>query len=171
MIVILADTSALVSLEIKHLVTQTSKFIQFFISTGVLQELMDIAEFDDVHGKSARDVLRLVKSNIITVKSVSARKEHAESIDAGEAEILTLAESGGYDYIITDDVRALPYIKSKAKPKVLTSAFVIRLLYDMGLLSRQEALDSIKEISASRDWYGGVLETISYEYFDDLSDN
>lgn len=167
MIKILADTSALVSLEIKHLVALSSKIIQFYISDVVLSELKEIAEFDDVHGRSAKDVLSLVDSGIIAVRYVSARKEYLENIDIGEAEILTLAESGEYDYLITDDVRALPYIKSITKVKVLTSAFVIRLLYDLKLLSRDEALNSIKEISASRDWYGGILETISYKYFDD----
>lgn len=167
MIKILADTSALVSLEIKHLVALSSKIIQFYISDVVLSELKEIAEFDDVHGRSAKDVLCLVDSGIIAVRYVSARKEYLENIDIGEAEILTLAESGEYDYMITDDVRALPYIKSITKVKVLTSAFVIRLLYDLKLLSRDEALNSIKEISASRDWYGGILETISYKYFED----
>lgn len=167
MIKILADTSALVSLEIKHLVALSSKIIQFYLSDMVSSELKEIAEFDDVHGRSAKDVLSLVDSGIIAVRYVSARKEYLENIDIGEAEILTLAESGEYDYLITDDVRALPYIKSITKVKVLTSAFVIRLLYDLKLLSRDEALNSIKEISASRDWYGGILETISYKYFDD----
>lgn len=168
MITILADTSALVSLEIKHLVSQASKVIQFSTSDGVCEELKEIAEFDDVHGISARDVLKLVESGIIAVSNAHPRKEHTENIDLGEAEILTLAEPGGYDYIITDDVKALPYMKSKAKVKVLTSAFVIRLLYDLNLLSRDDAMGSIKEISASRDWYGGVLETISYKYFEDV---
>lgn len=168
MIRILADTSALVSLEIKHLVALASRFIQFSISTGVYKELKEIAEFDDMHGRSAKDVLKLIEKGVISVKSVHARKEHAENIDVGEAEILTMAESGSYDYIITDDVKALPYIKSIAKVKVLTSVFVIRLLYDLNILSRQDALDSIKEIAASRDWYGGVLEIIAYKYFDDV---
>lgn len=123
-----------------------------------------------MHGKSARDVLNMVEDGTITVKSVHAEEEHTENIDPGEAEVLTLAESGKYDYIITDDVKALPYIKSVARVKVLTSAFVVRLLYDHGSLSRQEALNSIKEISESRDWYGGVLETVSYRYFDDAVD-
>jgi predicted nucleic acid-binding protein len=167
---ILADTSALVSLEIKHLVALSSKVIQFYISDVVRLELIEIAEFDDVHGRSAKDVLNLVDNGIIVVKFVSSRKNYLENIDIGEAEILTLSESGEYDYMITDDVRALPYIKSITKVKVLTSAFVIRLLYDIKLLSRDEALNSIREISASRDWYGGVLEIISYKYFDDISD-
>ncbi len=168
MIRILADTSALVSLEIKQVVSLASKFIQFSISMGVHEELKEIAELDDVHGRSARNVLGLIDSGIIDVKSVHASQEHTENIDIGEAEILTMAESGEYDYIITDDVKALPYIKSAAKIKVLTSVFVIRLLYDLNILSYQEALNSIKEISASRDWYGGVLETIAYKYFNDL---
>lgn len=166
MIRILADTSALVSLEIKRHVAHASKVIRFNVSIGVYEELKEIAEFDDVHGRSARDVLALIESGIISIKPVQARKEHAENIDRGEAEILTLAESEEYDYIITDDVKALAYIKSKAKVKVLTSVFVIRLLYDLRILTRQDALDSIKEIAAYRDWYGGVLETIAYKYFD-----
>lgn len=168
MIAILADTSALVSLEIKNLVNLSSKFIQFSISTGVFEELREIAEFDDIHGKSSRDVLTLVESGVILVKPVNVNPKHAENIDMGEAEILTIAESGNYDYIITDDVKAMPYMKSMTKVKVLTSAFVIRLLYDKGLLSRKEALISIKVIAQSRDWYGGVLETISNRYFNDL---
>jgi len=165
---ILADTSALVSLEIRNLVNLSSKFIQFSISTGVFEELREIAKFDDIHGKSSRDVLTLVESGIILVKPVNLNPKHAENIDLGEAEILTIAEPGNYDYIITDDVKAMPYMKSMAKVKVLTSAFVIRLLYDKGILSRQEALSSIKVISQSRDWYGGVLETISNRYFNDI---
>lgn len=48
MIKILADTSALVSLEIKHLEALSSKVIQFYISDVVRLELIEIAEFDDV---------------------------------------------------------------------------------------------------------------------------
>ena len=118
MIAALADTSALVSLEIKHIVALASKFIQFSIPTGVCEELKEIAQFDDVHGRSAKDVLNLVEDGIITVKSVRADQKHTENIDPGEAEVLTLAESGVYDYILTDDVKALPYIKSVARVKV-----------------------------------------------------
>lgn len=95
--------------------------------------------------------------------------EHLKNIDTGEAEILSLVASCNCDYIITDDVRALPYMRSVAEVKVLTSAFVIRLLYDTGSLSREDALNSVKEIAISRDWYGGVLEIIAYKYFNDES--
>ena len=67
MIKILADTSALVSLEIKKLVDLASKYIQFSISDGVLKELQDISQFNDVHARSAKDVLELVEKDIITV--------------------------------------------------------------------------------------------------------
>ena len=167
MIKILADTSALVSLEIKQLVDLASKYIQFSISDGVLKELQDISQFNDVHAISAKDVLKLVEKDIITVRPIMARDEHIQNVDLGEAEILTLSESGEYDYMITDDVKALPYIKSVANIKVFTSIFIIRLLYDINILSKEEALNSIKEISASRDWYGGMLETISNQFFQD----
>lgn len=168
MIAILADTSALVSPEIKHLVNLASKYIQFSITKGVCEELKDITQFDDVHGRSAKDVLKLVESGTIAVKSISAREVHVQNIDIGEAEILTLSESGEYEYIITDDAKALPYIISQTNTKTLTSAFVIRLLYDLNILTKEEALTSINEISTSRDWYGGVLETISQRYFEGI---
>ena len=166
MITILADTSALISLEIKGLVGLASKFVRFIIPAAVYEELGDIARFEDVHGRSAADLLGLVRSGVITVQSASAMPEHLKNIDTGEAEILSLATSCNCDYIITDDVRALPYMRSVAEVKVLTSAFIIRLLYDVGSLSREDALNSVKEIATSRDWYGGVLEIIAYKYFD-----
>lgn len=43
MIEILADTSALVSLEIKHFINLASKHIHFSISEGIKEELQDIA--------------------------------------------------------------------------------------------------------------------------------
>ncbi len=171
MITILADTSALISLEIKGLVSQASKLIRFIISKAVYGELGGIAKFEDVHGRSAKDLLRLIEDGIITVKSVSLIQEHLNNIDIGEAEILSVAGACRCDYVITDDVRALPYMKSVAEVKVLTSAFVIRLLYDVGILSREDALNSIEEIASSRDWYGGVLEVIACEYFDGELDN
>lgn len=114
MIEILADTSALVSLEIKHLINLASKHIHFSISEGIREELQDIAEFDDVHGRSARDVLKLVQSRIIMVQSMPAREEHTQNIDRGEAEVLTMSESGDYDYIITDDVKALGHVLQRS---------------------------------------------------------
>ena len=60
MITILADTSALISLEIKGPVSQASKPVQFIISTAVYDELIGIARFEDVHGRSAKDLLRLI---------------------------------------------------------------------------------------------------------------
>jgi len=73
-IAILADTSALVSLEIKNIVTLASKLIQFSISMRVCEELTEIAKFDDVHGRSAKDILGLVERGTIIVKSVVVRK-------------------------------------------------------------------------------------------------
>ncbi len=58
---------------------------------------------------------------------------------------------------------------SVVEVEVLTSAFIIRLLYDVGSLSREDALNSVKEIAISRDWYGGVLDIIAYNYFNDES--
>ncbi|MEA3280989.1 MAG: hypothetical protein U9Q68_00230 [Euryarchaeota archaeon] len=161
----------MISLEIKGFVSQASKLVRFIISTAVYDELSGIAKFKDVHGRSAKDLLRLIEDGCIAVKSVSLLPEHLNNIDIGEAEILSLAGTCKCDYVITDDVRALPYMKSVAEVKVLTSVFVIRLLHGAGVLSREDALNSIKEIAASRDWYGGVLEVIAYEYFDEKLDN
>ena len=71
MIIVLADTSALISLEVKGLVGLASKLIQFIITTAVYDELGDISRFEDVHGRSAKDLLRLIERCVVVVKPVS----------------------------------------------------------------------------------------------------
>ena len=61
MITILADTSALISLKLKGLVSQASKLIRFIISKAVYDELGGIAKFEDVYGRPAKDLLRLIE--------------------------------------------------------------------------------------------------------------
>ena len=62
MITILADTSALIPLEIKGLVSQASKLIRFIIPKAICDELGGIAKFEDVRGRSAKDLLRLIEN-------------------------------------------------------------------------------------------------------------
>ena len=62
MITILADTSALISLEINGLVSQASKLTRSIISKTVYDELGGIAKFEDVHGRSTKDLLRLIEN-------------------------------------------------------------------------------------------------------------
>ncbi|MFQ6072888.1 MAG: hypothetical protein ACE5KT_09355 [Methanosarcinales archaeon] len=134
MIVVIADTSALVSLEIKHVIKKASRFIRFVIPDAVHTELKDIAVFNDVHGVSARSVLKLIGDSKISIKLVEVKNEYLKNIDLGEAEVLSLADVLDWDYIITDDVKALPYM----------TAFVIRLLYNTGTLSRRIFSSSCK---------------------------
>ena len=60
MITILADTSALISLEIKGLVSQASKLIRFIISKVVYGELGGIAKFEDVHNMIKKILLMAI---------------------------------------------------------------------------------------------------------------
>ena len=60
MITILADTSALISLEIKGLVSQASKLIRFIISKAVYDELSGIAKFEDVHNMIKKILLMAI---------------------------------------------------------------------------------------------------------------
>jgi len=46
-ITLLADTSALISLEIKGLVSRASKLVRFIISSAVYDELSGIAKFEE----------------------------------------------------------------------------------------------------------------------------
>jgi len=54
----------------------------------VVTELGEIAGFYDTHGESARNVLKLIKENRISVKELVAVSETESRVDVGEMDCL-----------------------------------------------------------------------------------
>lgn len=104
-----------------------------------MTELKDVAGYDDTHGESARDVLRLIKEDRISVReviSISETESRVESrVDAGEMGCLNLCRQEQIPILVTEDWRALPkLIEISASTNVVVSAFVIRALLNRRVL-------------------------------------
>ena len=157
---VVADTSSLISLQTGGVLELSLELFDVSIPEIVVTELKEVAGYDDMHGESARDVLRLIKEDKISVREVISISETESRVDAGEMGCLDLCRQEQILILVTDDWRALPkLIEISASTNVVVSAFVIRALLNRRMLTRDDAETILDRISRNRDW----LESKIYE--------
>jgi len=157
---IVADTSSLVSLQTGDILTLSLELFDISIPEIVVTELKEVAGFNDTHGKSARNVLKLIKERRVSVKKLVVISESELRVDVGEMDCLNLCKQEQIPILVTDDWRALPkLIEKSASIKVVVSAFVIRSLLNKRMLTKDEAKAVLDKIARDRDW----LESKIYE--------
>ena len=157
---IVADTSSLISLQTGGILEQSLELFDISIPEIVVTELKEVAGFHDTHGKSARNVLKLIKENRISVKELIAISETESRVDVGEMDCLNLCKQDQIHILVTDDWKALPkLIEKSASINVVVSAFVIRSLLNKHMLTIDDAKAVLDKITHDRDW----LESKIYE--------
>ncbi|MEA3488690.1 MAG: hypothetical protein U9R10_05535 [Euryarchaeota archaeon] len=157
---IVADTSSLVSLQAGDILALSLELFDISVPEIVVTELKEMAGFYDTHGKSARDVLKLLKEHKIGVKEVVVTSEAESRVDAGERDCLNLCKQEQISILVTDDWRALPKLIEKSTSiNVVVSAFIIRSLLNRRMLTRADAKAVLDRIAYDRDW----LESKIYE--------
>ena len=151
---IVADTSALLSLaSIDLLETFLSEFDVHTTDT-VIQELEETASYDDRHGDAAHTVL----NNSDGIPTHSAPEPFTSSrVDRGEGSCATLANSEGAEFLITDDLRALPELQTVTDAQVAISPIVLKALVQRGVLEQDEAVEKLDELAGQRDWLGAPI--------------
>lgn len=157
---IVADTSSLVSLQTGDILELSLELLDISVPKIVVTELEEIAGFNDTHGKSARNVLKLITENKISVKELIVISETGSRVDVGEMDCLNLCKQEQISILVTDDWRALPkLIEKSASINVVVSAFVIRSLLNKHMLTGDDAKAVLDRIAHDRDW----LESKIYE--------
>ena len=157
---IVADTSSLISLQTGDILELSLELLDISVPEIVVTELKEIAGFNDTHGKSARNVLKLIKENRISVKELIVISETGSRVDVGEMDCLNLCKQEQISILVTDDWRALPkLIEKSASINVVVSAFVIRSLLNKHMLTGDDAKAVLDRIAHDRDW----LESKIYE--------
>ena len=151
---IVADTSALLSLtSIDLLETFLSEFDVHTTDT-VIQELEETASYDDRHGDAAHAVL----NNSDRIPTHSAPEPFTSSrVDRGEGSCATLANSEEAEFLITDDLRALPELQTVTDAQVAISPIVLQALVQRGVLEQNEAVERLDELAEQRDWLGAPI--------------
>lgn len=148
---LVADTSALVSLAIADSLAPVCEEFEVHTTSTVVEELRETAAYDDPHGRGATQARDRLDAT--TVHDTEGAFQSAR-IDAGEASCLALAREREADFLLTDDLRALPELDELTEAQVVLSPIVLRALVKRGALTETEARERFDGLVETRDWLG-----------------
>lgn len=151
---LVADTSALVSLGIATdadadpLVLCLDRY-EVLVPAMVIEELQEIASYDDLHGCAATAVLERADSFETRLVDLDA----SFPLDDGENAAVTLANRYDAALMLCDEFNQLGLIHaSLANTRLVTTPTLLSVLVRTGLLSVVDARMLLDEISDARSW-------------------
>lgn len=154
MAVLIADTSALVSLGIvgRAATDQLALCLDTYevlVPEIVVDELEDVASYDDIHGRGAQTVLE--QAGGFSVRSVSL--DAAFPLDDGENAAVTLANDIDAAMLLCDEFNQLGLIHaSLANTRLVTTPTLLSVFVRNGQLDTDVAMSSLDGISEARSW-------------------
>jgi len=151
---IVADTSALVSIASTDLLDTFLTEFDVHTTETVVEELEATAGYDDPHADAAGSVL----DNLDRIRIHHVQDEFESSrTDAGEGSCALLTGDIEAEFLLTDDLRALPELQTVAESSVAISPIVLRALVKRDVLEREQALDKLDELADQRNWLGAPI--------------
>lgn len=147
---IVADTSAVISLCIADSLSLVLDAFDVHTTESVVEELEDTAEYDDIHGEAATAVLE--QEQDVVVHTVKDPEFTSSRVDSGEATCVLLCRRLDADFLLTDDLRALPELQNLTTAKVAISPIVLKALVKRDVLEREAALNRVESLAEDRDW-------------------
>lgn len=155
---LVADTSALVSLAITE---ETRRIAVPLLLDGydvtvpnqVIEELEDIAAYDDRDGTAARAVLE--SRDRLTVHETEIDPDFP--LDKGENAAIQLANRTGADFFYCDEYNQLALIHaSVTDARLVTTPRLLKAFVVHDDLSQEEAKSLLEEIADRRSWDGNA---------------
>lgn len=162
---IVADTSALISLATGDVLDPVLNEFEIHTTETVLDELDATAEYDDNSGRAAQDVLDRRAS--LTVHATENPEIESSRVDDGEASCTALVRETDADFLVTDDLRALPELQALTDSRVAISPVVLKALVKRDVLGRDEATDRLDSIAETRDWLGAPIYGRARDLFEE----
>jgi len=160
---IVADTSALVSLATVELFGTVAVEFDLHTTDTVVGELEDTADYDDRHGDAARTVLDNrddFESHEVTETLESSR------IDRGEGGCALLTRDLDAEFLITDDLRALPELQTASDAEVAISPIVLKPLVERQAIDSEQAVEKLDRLAEQRSWLGQPIYKRAEELFE-----
>lgn len=153
---LVADASGLVSLgtvagdDPDPLSICLSRY-EVVVPTAVLEELQEIASYDDEHGRAATTVLD--RTNLFETRSVEFDVEFP--LDDGENAAVTLANECDATLLLCDEFNQLGLIHaSLADTRLVTTPTLLSVLVRTDQLSNTDARIPLDRIREARSWSG-----------------
>lgn len=162
---IVVDTSSLITLATADILHVVVEEYDIHTTETVIEELEETAEFDDTHGAAAETVLE--QRDRFTVHQADDRSFQSSRIDKGEGSCALLTRDVDVDFLITDDLRALPELQPITDATVAISPILLKALVQRDILEREEGLEKFKQVAADRDWLGTPIYRRAQQLFDD----
>lgn len=139
------DTSALISLGHTGLIDTIINQYEILITNRIHEELIDISQWDDANGQSAKDWLEHIDE--ISIEKAKRKK-------VGEDELLEICLKQNVPMVI-DDLKALKRFGNDID--WIFSSHIIYLLCKKQLISKQRGLVSLEKMIHQRDWKDNVI--------------
>jgi len=149
------DTGALLSLPQSVYFEELIKQKKLFTTKEVMEEIHNIAQYDDILGIAAKKIIK--KKQLLEIGF--PKKLLQIKIEPAELSVFSLGKEKGY-FIITDDMHAARIAKEKENIKSAPSFYLLLLLYKQKKISKENLKEDIQKIVYNRNWSSGVL----YEY-------
>lgn len=149
---IVADTSALIS--IAAIDTLELFLTEFDVHTTetVVQELEETSDYEDNHGAAAELVLENL--DLMRLHRNQSGDFSSSRVDQGEGSCALLTNDLEAEFLITDDLRALPELQAVVDARVAISPIVLRALVQRDVIESEEATRRLTMLAESRDWLG-----------------
>jgi len=149
------DTCSLIALYYSGYLEIIIKNADTVITNKIVSELENISAFPDDDGRAAEDVLRLL-SGITILETIPK--------SSGEEELIEVAHQKKCDFIVSDDIRAIPKLK-KANQPLLFSTHLLYYLYKAGIISKEEGLISLERMRKKRSWKENIIYITGIQLF------
>ena len=176
--IVVGDTSALISLGVGGVLSKCLETSRILIPQKVYNELNDISQSNDIHGKAAQEMIRIISNGDIDVAEVKHIEKIDElvsgysRIDVGEAEALILAQENSITILLTDDFRSLPDLKKvSGDVEIHLSIYLLARLVLENLITITEAQDALNRISKGRTWESAGIYNLAKKYIAELKEH
>lgn len=166
---LVANTSALMSLgivadSVPNPLSLCLDGYDVFVPDEVIEELREIASYDDEHGQAATVVLE--RTDELTVQSVDFDAEFP--LDDGENAAVTLANEINAALFLCDEFNRLWLIHaSLADTRLVTTPTLLSVFVRTGQLTPDEARIRLDDISTARSWDANSYVQRARLLFDD----
>lgn len=149
------DTCSLIALQYSGYLSTIVETVDIIITKKIHSELEDIGIFTDSDAVAAREILRLLHK--ITIMEVSQRA-------TGEEELIEVALQKKCDFIVSDDIRAMPKLKL-TNISTLFSTHLLYYLFRAGIISKEEGLIALEKMRNNRSWKENLIYISGIQLF------
>ena len=155
MMIFAIDTCSLIALQYSGYLSTIAETVDVVITKRIHSRLEEIGIFTDNDAATAREILKLL--HILTIVKVPPRS-------TGEEELIEVALQKKCDFIVSDDIRAMPKLKMTNTP-TLFSTHLLYYLFRAGMISKEVGLIALEKMRNNRSWKENLIYITGIQLF------